>query len=59
MTQVEHLYATWFQPEVADDVLSGGNVNTIEGYAVLHFEAASISSLREKISHLCNAYYYY
>ena len=47
MTQNEHVYAICCRPEVAGDVISGGRVNTIEGYALLNFEAASISKLRE------------
>ena len=30
----------------ARDVFSGGNVKTIEGYVLLNFEAASVSSFR-------------
>ena len=49
MTQNEHVYAICcYRPEVAGDVISGGNVKTIEGYGVLNFEAASISSFLEK-----------
>ena len=33
--------------EVAGDVVSFGNVKTIEGYAVLNLEAASFTSFRE------------
>ena len=55
MTPNEHVYAICCQSEVAGDVISGGNVKTIEGYVVLNFEADSIRSLREiKISHLRN-----
>ena len=46
MAQNEHVYAIFCRPEVAGDVISGGNVKTIEGYVVLNFEAASISSFR-------------
>ena len=42
MNQNEHVYA------ICDgDVICGGSVKTIEGYAVLHFETASISSFWE------------
>ena len=47
MTQNEHFYAICCRPELAGDVISGGNVKTIAGYVMLSFEAASISSLRE------------
>ena len=41
MTKNEHIYAICCRPEVDGDC---GNVKTIEGYVVLNFEAASISS---------------
>ena len=44
MTKNEHVYAICCQPEVAGDVISGGNVKTIKGYALLNFEAASFYS---------------
>ena len=47
MTQNERVYATCCQPEVDGDIISGANVKTIEGYAVLNFEADSASSFRE------------
>ena len=47
MTQNEHGYAICCRSEVAGDVISGDNAKTIEGYAVLNFEAAIISSFRE------------
>ena len=34
------------RPEEADDVMSGENVKTINGYAVLNFEVASCNSFR-------------
>ena len=34
-------------PEVAGDVVYGGNMKTSEDYAVLNFEAASIISFQE------------
>ena len=46
MTQNEYVYAICCRPEVAGDVISGGNVNTTEGYAVLNFEAASFGGFR-------------
>ena len=39
-----HVYAICCRPEVASDVISGENAKTIEGYAVLNFEIASLSS---------------
>ena len=56
MTQNEHVYATCSRPEVDYDVITGRNVKTIEnvntndGYALLNFEAASLSSFRENKS---------
>ena len=47
MTQSEHVYAICCRPEVACDVISSENVNTVEGYAVLKFEDASFSSFRD------------
>ena len=47
MTQNEHVYAICCRPEAAGDVISGGNVKTVEGYGVLNFEAVSFSSFRE------------
>ena len=32
--------------ELAGDVISGENVKIVEGYVVLNFEAASVSSFR-------------
>ena len=46
VTQNEHVYAIWGRPEVAGDVVSGVNVQTMEGYAVLIFAAPSMSSFR-------------
>ena len=42
MTQNKHVYAICCRSEVAGDVISGENVNTIEGYAVLNFEVVSL-----------------
>ena len=47
MTQNEHIYTIFCRAEVAGDVLSGENVKAIEGYALLHFEAALFSGFRE------------
>ena len=47
MTQNEHIYAMFCRPEAAGDVISGGNVRTIEGYVVLNFETARVISFRE------------
>ena len=47
MTQNEHVYAISCQPEIAGDAISGENVETIECYAVLNFEAATFSSFRD------------
>ena len=47
MAHNEHVYAICCRTEVAGDVISGGNLTTTEGYAVLNFEAVSISSFRE------------
>ena len=46
-TQTEHVYANGCQHEVAGDVISCAFIKTVEGYALLQFEAASISSFRE------------
>ena len=43
-TQNEHVYVICYSLEVAGDAISGENVKTIEGYAVLKFEVASLSS---------------
>ena len=43
MAQNEHVYVICCRPEVVGEVICGENVKTIEGYAVLHFEAASFS----------------
>ena len=47
MTQNEHVYAICCRPEVDRDAVSGEHVKTIKGYALLNFEADSISSFRE------------
>ena len=41
MTQNEHGYALCFRSEVAGDVISGGNIETVEDHAVLNFEGAT------------------
>ena len=56
MTQNEHVHAICCRLEVAYDVLSSENIRTIEGYALLNFEATSLLvSEKIKISHLRNA----
>ena len=55
MTQSEHVYVICCRSEVAAYVISGEIVKTIEGYALLNFEAAIVSSEKIKISHLGNA----
>ena len=47
MTQNEHVFVICCQREVAGDVISSENVETIEGYALLNFEVASHSSFRD------------
>ena len=47
MTQNEYVYAIFCRLEEAGDVISSENVKTIEGYAVLNFEAVSFSSFPE------------
>ena len=47
MTQNEHAYAICCRTEVANDVISGRNVKTTEGYIVVNFEIASSSSFRD------------
>ena len=37
MTQNEDVYAICCRPEVAGDVIFGGNVKALDGYAVLNF----------------------
>ena len=46
MTQNEHVSAICCRPEVAGDDVSGGDVKTNEGYAVLNFEVAGFNSFR-------------
>ena len=46
MTQNEHVYAIYYRPPAAGEVISGENVKTIQIYALLNFEAASFSSFR-------------
>ena len=47
LTQNEHVYAICCRAEVAGEVNSDENVKTIEGYALLNFEAVSISNFQE------------
>ena len=52
MTQNEYVYAISCRLEVGDDVISGEIVKTIDGYALLNFEVASLSIFRNiKKSH--------
>ena len=44
MAQNEHVYAICCRPEVAGDVISGEDVKTTSGYAMLNLEVASFSS---------------
>ena len=37
MTQKLHVYAICCRPEVAGELVSGGNAKTIDGYGVLTF----------------------
>ena len=46
VTQIEHVYAICYRPEVAGDVFFGDNVKAFEGYAVLNFEVSAFSSFR-------------
>ena len=43
MTQNEQVYAICCRPDVGDDVISGENVKTLEGYSLMNFEIASSS----------------
>ena len=52
MTQNEDVYAIRCRPEVAGDIISGGNAKTIEGYPVLNFEIATIRSFQENHNQL-------
>ena len=47
MAQNEHVNSICCQREVAGDIISGENVKTIEGNALLNFDAASTSRFRE------------
>ena len=47
LTQNEHVYAIFCRQEVGGDIISGGYVNTTEGYVHLNCEAASVSSFLE------------
>ena len=52
----EHVYVICCRHEVSGDVISGGNVKTIEGNALLNFKAACSSSFRDiKINHFVTA----
>ena len=43
----EHVYAICCRPGVPGDVISRGNVETIEGYPWMNFGSATFSSFRE------------
>ena len=47
MTQKEYVYAICCRPEAAGDVISSGDVKTLEGYAVLNFQVANVRSFQE------------
>ena len=47
MIQNWHICVVFGGPEVAGDVITSQNVNTIEGYIVVNFEIASSSSYWE------------
>ena len=47
MTQNKHVYVICCRSKVAGNVISGESIKTIEGYALLNFEAASVSIFRE------------
>ena len=47
MTKNEYVYVICCRPEVAGDVISSENVNTLERYAILNFEVASFNSFRD------------
>ena len=47
MTKNEQVYTICCRPEVAVDIISGENVNTTEGYALLNVEVDSFTSVRD------------
>ena len=47
MAQNEHVHAICCRLELVCDDISGGNVKTIEGYAVLKFDVASFGNFRD------------
>ena len=47
MAQNEHIGAICRLPEVADDVIFGENVQTLENYVVVNFEFARYSSFQD------------
>ena len=51
MTQNECLCAICCRSERASDVISGENVNAMEGYALLKFETAGLSIFGENQNH--------
>ena len=52
MTPNEHVYAICCRPEVVGGVISGESVKTVDGYALLNFEATSFSGFRENQNQL-------
>ena len=56
MSQNEQVYAIYCRLEVVCDVISGENVKTNEGYALLKVKLVALAvSVKIKISHLRNA----
>ena len=47
MTQNLHVCTVCCRLEVVYDVISGGNVKTMEGYLVVNFEVASSNTFRD------------
>ena len=47
MTHNEHVYEICCRPEVPGDVISCKSLKTDKDYALLTFEAANVSSLRD------------
>ena len=55
MTKSEHVYVICCRPEGGDDIISGRNVKSIEGYFLVNFEDASFSSFGDIKSHFMTA----
>ena len=49
MAEIGPVYAICCSPEVAGDVISDRNVNTIECYAVVNFEASGSAGIFKQI----------